>query len=66
MIDAALKKDLIVHNIYTSWQFLEYTEKNIETVCYCAETIKNIVDKMTMKTVRWEQDMPHPMNGTIG
>lgn len=57
MIDAALKKDLIVHNIYTSWQFLEYTEKNIETVCYCAETIKNIVDKMTMKTVRWEQDI---------
>lgn len=57
MIDAALKKDLIVHNIYTSWQFLEYTEKNIETVRYCAETIKNIVDKMTMKTVRWEQDI---------
>ena len=52
-----LKKDLIVHSIYSSWQFVEYTEKNIETVRYCAETIKNIIDKMTMKTVRWQQDV---------
>lgn len=52
-----LKKDLIVHNIYSSWQFIEYTEKNIATVRYCAETIKNVVDKMTMKTIHWQQDI---------
>lgn len=52
-----LKKDLIVHNIYSSWQFVEYTEKNIATVRYCEETIRNVVEKMTMKTVRWQQDI---------
>ena len=57
MIDDSLKKDLIAHKIYTSWQFLEYTEKNIDTVRYCADTIRNLVDKMTMKTIRWEQDI---------
>lgn len=57
MIDDILKKDLITHKIYSAWQFIEYTEKNIATVRYCAETIDNIVKKMTMKTVRWEQDV---------
>lgn len=52
-----LKKDLITHKIYSAWQFIEYTEKNIATVCYCAETINNLVKKMTMKTVRWEQNI---------
>lgn len=52
-----LRKDLITHHIYSAWQFIEYTEKNLETVRYCAATIKNIIDKMTMQTVRWEQDI---------
>lgn len=57
MVDELLKKDLITHNIYSSWQFIEYTKKNIVTVHYCAETINNIIGKMTMKTVRWQQDI---------
>ena len=57
MIDSRLKKELITHNIYSAWQFIEYTEKNIATVQYCADTIKNIIDKMTTKTVRWQQDI---------
>lgn len=57
MVDELLKKDLITHNIYSSWQFIEYTEKNIVIVHYCAETINNIIGKMTMKTVRWQQDI---------
>ena len=52
MADDLLKKDLITHKIYSSWQFVEYTEKNIATVHYCADTINNIISKMTMKTVR--------------
>ena len=28
MADDLLKKDLITHKIYSSWQFVEYTEKN--------------------------------------
>lgn len=57
MADDLLKKDLITHKIYSSWQFVEYTEKNIATVHYCADTINNIISKMTMKTVRWQQDI---------
>lgn len=57
MVDDALKRDLITHKIYSAWQFIEYTEKNIATVRYCAETIDTLVKKMTMKTVRWEQDV---------
>lgn len=57
MVDEALKRDLIAHYIYSSWQFIEYTEKNIATVLYCSDTIKNIISKMTMKTVRWQQDI---------
>ena len=57
MVDSTLKKELIAHNIYSAWQFIEYTEKNIATVQYCSDTIKNIIDKMTTKTVRWQQDI---------
>lgn len=57
MVDSTLKKKLIAHNIYSAWQFIEYTEKNIATVQYCSDTIKNIIDKMTTKTVRWQQDI---------
>lgn len=52
-----LKKDLIAHKIYTAWQYIEYTEKNIATVRYCADTLKQIIDKMAKKTVRWQQDI---------
>ena len=34
MVDDTLKKELIMHKIYSAWQFIEYTEKNIETVIY--------------------------------
>lgn len=57
MVDETLKRDLIAHNIFSAWQFIEYTEKNIATVHYCADTIKNIISKMTMKTVHWQQDI---------
>lgn len=57
MIDDALKRDLIAHRIYSSWQFIEYTEKNIATVEYCSKTIANIVDNMSIKTTRWEKDV---------
>lgn len=49
MVDSTLKRELITHNIYSAWQFIEYTEKNIATVHYCADTIKNIIDKMAEK-----------------
>lgn len=57
MVDDVLRRDLITHKIYSAWQFIEYTEKNIATVRYCAETIDSLVKKMTMKTVCWEQDV---------
>lgn len=31
--------------------------KNINTVQYCTDTIDNVIGKMTMKTVRWQQDI---------
>lgn len=31
--------------------------KNIATVEYCANTIDSLIKKMTMKTVRWQQDI---------
>ena len=57
MADDLLRKDLIAHKIYSAWQFIEYTEKNISTVQYCADTLNNIIGKMTMKTIRWQQDI---------
>ena len=57
MVDSTLKKELIAHNIDSAWQFIEYTEKNIATVQYCSDTIKNIIDKMTTKTVSWQQNI---------
>lgn len=57
MADDSLRKDLIAHKIYSAWQFIEYTEKNISIVQYCADTLNNIIGKMTMKTVRWQQDI---------
>ena len=57
MIDDVLKRELIEHKIFSAWQFMEYTEKNIATVEYCANTIDSLIKKMTMKTVRWQQDI---------
>lgn len=57
MVNDTLKRELIKHKIYSSWQFIEYTEKNIATVRYCADTIDNLVKKMAIQTVRWEQDI---------
>lgn len=57
MVNDTLKRELIKHKIYSSWQFIEYTEKNIATVRYCEKTIDNLVKKMTIQTVRWEQDI---------
>ena len=57
MADDLMKKELIAHKVYSAWQFITYTEKNINTVQYCADTIDNVIGKMTMKTVRWQQDI---------
>lgn len=57
MLNDTLRKKLVTHHIYSAWQFIEYTEKNIATVQYCADTIKNVIDKMDIKTVRWQQDI---------
>ena len=57
MADEALKNELIAHKIFSAWQFIEYTEKNIATVNYCADTINSIIGKMTMKTVHWQQNI---------
>ena len=54
--DYNFQKDLLTHKVYTSWQFIQFTRKNIETVQYCYETIKSIIEKLTIKTVRWEQN----------
>lgn len=55
--DYNFQKDLLTHKVYTSWQFIQFTRKNIETVQYCYETIKSIIEKLTIKTVRWEQNL---------
>lgn len=57
MANDSMKKELVTHKVYSAWQFITYTEKNIDTVQYCADTINNIIGKMTMKTVRWQQDI---------
>ncbi len=57
MADDLMKKELIAHKVYSAWQFIAYTEKNIGTVQYCADTINNIIGKMTMKNIRWQQDI---------
>lgn len=55
MANDSMKKELVAHKVYSAWQFITYTEKNIDTVQYCADTINNIIGKMTMKTVRWQR-----------
>lgn len=55
--DTDLKEALLDHKVYSAWQFIQFTHKNIETVNYCFQTINNVIDKMSMKTVRWEQNL---------
>ena len=55
--DCAFQKDLFVHKVYSSWQFIISARKNISIVEYCFTTIENIIEKMSIKTVRWEQDL---------
>lgn len=55
--DVDFKNDLLSHKVYTAWQFIEFTRKNIETTRYCHNTIKSLIDKMTVKTSWWEQNL---------
>ena len=55
--DTERKDALPEHKIYSAWQFIEFTYKNIETVSYCYHTINNVINKMSMKTICWEQDL---------
>lgn len=55
--DIELKKDLCAHHVYTAWQFIQYTQKNIDIVEYCASTIQKIIEKMSQKTIRWQRDL---------
>lgn len=55
--DLSFQKDLLDHKIYSAWQFIIYTRKNIETVEYCYNIINNIIEKLTLKTVRWQQNL---------
>lgn len=55
--DYIFQKNLLNHKVYSSWQFITFTRKNIDVVKYCYETIKSIIEKLEMKTVRWEQDL---------
>ena len=49
------KNDLISHNVYTAWQFVENTQKNIAITEYCADTINRIVNEMTATSNHWEE-----------
>lgn len=57
MINNQLKKDLINHKIYSAWQFMEYTNKNIETTRYCSKVLTSLIEKMKVKTERWEKEI---------
>ena len=55
--DLDFQKDLAAHHILTAWQFIEYTQKNIGIAEYCADIIQKIIEKMSQKTIRWEQNL---------
>ena len=64
MVYNNLRKDLVDHMIYSSWQFIECTEENIRIVEYCADIINAIFNKMDMETVRWEREsFSNPVDG---
>ena len=55
--DLDFQKDLVAHHVFTSWQFIQYTQKNIQILEYCADILGKILKKMSQKTVRWQQDL---------
>ena len=55
--DLDFQKDLAAHHVLTAWQFIEYTQKNIDIAEYCADIIQKIIEKMSQKTIRWEQNL---------
>lgn len=55
--DLDFQKDLASHHVFTAWQFIQYTQKNILTVEYCANTLEKVIEKMDQKTIRWQQDL---------
>ena len=55
--DLDFQKDLASHHVLTSWQFIQYTQKNIHISEYCADILERIIEKMTQKTIRWQQDL---------
>ncbi len=55
--DLDFKKDLASHHVFTSWQFIQCTQKNINISEYCANTLKKIIEKMAEQTIRWQQDL---------
>lgn len=55
--DLDFQKDLAAHHVFTAWQFIQYTKKNISIVEYCATIINTTIEKMNQKTVRWQQDL---------
>ncbi len=55
--DLDFQKDLASHHVFTSWQFIQYTQKNINISEYCADILEKIIEKMAQKTIRWQQDL---------
>lgn len=55
--DLDFQRDLASHHVYTAWQFIEYTQKNISVAEYCADIIQKIIENMSKKTIRWEQNL---------
>lgn len=55
--DADFKNDLIAHKIYSSWQFIQFAQENINIAEYCYSTINQIVEKLNNKVGRWEQEL---------
>lgn len=45
MMDDLIKKDLLAHKIYSSWQFIKYTEKNID-ISYAYISTNSTFDAM--------------------
>lgn len=55
--DIDFKKDLMAHNIFSTWQFIQNAKKNLDIASFAATTITNIISNMTNETVKWEQDL---------
>lgn len=55
--DLDFQKNLASHNVFTAWQFIQYTQKNIHIVEYCADILEKVIEKMAQKTIRWQQDL---------